>query len=54
MRSAGAKKTTNTSIAEKIQAIVRESDVVRVTAERDNTRVKEDCTTIDEACPPYA
>jgi hypothetical protein len=54
MRSAGAKKTTNTRVAEKIHAIVRESDAVRVTAERDNDKVKEDCIMIDEACAPYA
>lgn len=54
IRSAGAKKTTNTRVAEKMYAIVRESRAVSVTAERDNDRVKQDCMTIGEACAPYA
>ena len=49
IRSAGAKKTTNTRTVERIHAIVRESDAVRVTADRINPEVKKDCMTADEA-----
>jgi len=49
MRSAGARKTTKTSVAKKMHVTVRESDAVRITAKRDNKKVKEDCMTIGEA-----